>query len=203
MASRSSLSVVMAGILRAPGQALRRPVNPSRCSGQAHRPTSGRHEESATGRPGRLLGTVGGLEVAVVDHLPAPAGFDDEAGAGITRLGYLLCLHRQAVSPVHQDCRVPPGPSASSGNGSQAVARFDPHGIAEAGAEPMRKVHHPKIVQRADSRWMVVCQDCERERDQPAAPVGINTPLDSRAMAQRLWENHCERGRAFPVRRGA
>ena len=66
----------------------------------------------------------------------------------------------------------------------------------------MRKVHHPKIVQRADSRWMVVCQDCERERD-PAAPVGINTPLESREMAQRLWENHCERGRAFPVRRGA
>ena len=65
----------------------------------------------------------------------------------------------------------------------------------------MRKVHHPKIVQRADSRWMVVCEDCERDRD-TATPVGINTPVESREMAQRLWEKHCERGRVFSVRRG-
>jgi hypothetical protein len=65
----------------------------------------------------------------------------------------------------------------------------------------MRKVHHPKIVQRSDRRWMVVCEDCERDRDS-VTPVGINTPVESRTMAELLWENHCER-RRFAIRRGA
>ena len=66
----------------------------------------------------------------------------------------------------------------------------------------MRKVHHPKIVQRSDSRWIVVCEDCEHDRES-ATPIGINTPVESRETAQRLWENHCERRRVVPVRRGA
>jgi hypothetical protein len=56
-------------------------------------------------------------------------------------------------------------------------------------------------VQRSDSRWVVVCDDCERDRD-TATPIGINTPVDSREMAQLMRENHCERRRP-PVRRGA
>lgn len=59
----------------------------------------------------------------------------------------------------------------------------------------MRKVHHPKIVQRADRRWMVACEDCERDRD-ASTPVGINAPVKSREIAELLWENHCERRRA-------
>lgn len=58
----------------------------------------------------------------------------------------------------------------------------------------MRKVHHPKIVQRCDGCWMVVCDDCARDR-QSSTPVGINIPVESREMAQLLWENHCERRR--------
>jgi hypothetical protein len=65
----------------------------------------------------------------------------------------------------------------------------------------MRKVHHPKIVQRADRRWMVVCDDCDLDH-QSATPIGINTPVDSREKAQLLWENHCER-RHGHVRHGA
>jgi hypothetical protein len=65
----------------------------------------------------------------------------------------------------------------------------------------MRKVHHPKVVQRSDRRWMVVCEDCERD-DGSATPVGINTPVQSREMAMFLWENHSER-RRVPTRRGA
>ena len=56
----------------------------------------------------------------------------------------------------------------------------------------MRKVHHPKIVQRSDRRWIVVCQDCERDRES-ATPLGINTPVESREKAELMWENHCER----------
>jgi hypothetical protein len=29
----------------------------------------------------------------------------------------------------------------------------------------VRKVHHPKIVPRSDGRWIVSCQDGERQRD--------------------------------------
>jgi hypothetical protein len=64
----------------------------------------------------------------------------------------------------------------------------------------VRKVHHPKIVQRSDGRWLVSCQDCARDRDL-SAPEGINSPVDSFEAAQRLWESHCER-RSSPVRRG-
>jgi hypothetical protein len=66
---------------------------------------------------------------------------------------------------------------------------------------PVRKVHHPKIVQRPDRRWLVVCDDCERDRES-ATPIGINTPVESREMAQLMYENHCER-RPVPIRRGA
>jgi len=65
----------------------------------------------------------------------------------------------------------------------------------------VRKVHHPKIVQRSDRRWIVVCQDCERDRES-ATPLGINTPVESREMAELMWENHCER-RRLSMRRGA
>jgi hypothetical protein len=65
----------------------------------------------------------------------------------------------------------------------------------------MRVVHHPKIVQRADARWVVVCDDCQRDRES-STPVGINTPVKSREVAELVWENHCERRRPG-FRRGA
>jgi hypothetical protein len=65
----------------------------------------------------------------------------------------------------------------------------------------VRKVHHPKIVQRSDRRWMVVCEDCERDSES-ATPVGVNTPVESLEMAEHLWRDHCER-RRVPLRRGA
>ena len=64
----------------------------------------------------------------------------------------------------------------------------------------MRKVHYPKIVQRADRRWLVVCEDCERDKES-ATPIGINTPVESRERALLLCENHCERRRP-PIPRG-
>jgi hypothetical protein len=65
----------------------------------------------------------------------------------------------------------------------------------------LRKVHHPKIVQRPDRRWAVVCADCELA-GASATPVGINTPVESRQVAELLWENHCERRRQGAVRPG-
>ncbi len=70
----------------------------------------------------------------------------------------------------------------------------------ESGA--LRKIHHPKIVQRSDRLWMVVCDDCERDH-QSATPIGIKCPVGSREMAERLWENHSERRGAPSMRRGA
>lgn len=64
----------------------------------------------------------------------------------------------------------------------------------------MRKVHHPKIVQRSDGRWLASCQDCERGRED-STPNGINSPVDSFEAAERIWESHRER-RSSPVRRG-
>jgi hypothetical protein len=72
----------------------------------------------------------------------------------------------------------------------------------EMESDALRKVHHPKIVQRADRLWMVVCEDCERDH-QSTTPIGINTPVESRDMAQRLRENHSERRSVFSMRRGA
>ena len=63
----------------------------------------------------------------------------------------------------------------------------------------MRIVHHPKIVQRSDHRWMVVCEDCNRDRDS-TTPIGINAPVQSRELAEHLWENHCERRRPLNPR---
>ena len=65
---------------------------------------------------------------------------------------------------------------------------------------PLRKVHQPKLVQRADRRWVVVCADCERDRE--SMPVGINSPIRSREVAELIWQNHCER-RRLPLRRQA
>ena len=65
----------------------------------------------------------------------------------------------------------------------------------------MRKVHHPKIVQRSDARWIVVCDDCGRERGSPK-PATIEDPVDSFEDAERIWEGHCER-RIPHMRRGA
>jgi len=65
----------------------------------------------------------------------------------------------------------------------------------------VRKVHHPKIVQRSDTRWLVVCEDCVKDHES-TTPIGINTPVASREVAQLICENHCERGRP-PIRRGA
>ena len=56
----------------------------------------------------------------------------------------------------------------------------------------MRKVHHPKIVQRSDGRWMVACDDCARERGS-TRPIGIQDPVDSFEAAERIWEGHVER----------
>jgi hypothetical protein len=56
----------------------------------------------------------------------------------------------------------------------------------------MRKVHHPKIVQRSDGRWMVACDDCARERGS-TRPIGIHDPVDSFEEAERIWEGHVER----------
>jgi hypothetical protein len=70
----------------------------------------------------------------------------------------------------------------------------------------MRKVHYPKIVQRADHRWVVMCDGCERDHDS-GVPIGVNTPVGSRETAQRLCENHTRgvgttpRGRGFAERK--
>jgi hypothetical protein len=64
----------------------------------------------------------------------------------------------------------------------------------------MHKVHQPKIVQRSDRRWVVTCEECERDRES-VTPIGINAPVESRHMAELLWGNHCER-RPVPIRRG-
>ena len=58
----------------------------------------------------------------------------------------------------------------------------------------MRKVHHPKLVQRADRQWLVLCDDCDKDPES-ATPIGINTPVGSREVAQLLYENHMERRR--------
>jgi hypothetical protein len=63
----------------------------------------------------------------------------------------------------------------------------------------LRKDHHPRIEQQADGQWIVVCEDCVRSHD--STPIGINTPVESRQMAQRLWENHTWGRGATPRRR--
>jgi hypothetical protein len=62
-------------------------------------------------------------------------------------------------------------------------------------------VHHPKIVQRADSSWVVVCGDCARDRGSPRS-VDIDAPVASLALARVLWENHYQSAQKT-VRRGA
>ena len=66
----------------------------------------------------------------------------------------------------------------------------------------MRKVHHPKIVQRSDTRWIVVCEDCGRERGMAGPADSSKSRLFSFEAAERIWEGHCER-RVPPMRRGA
>ena len=43
--------------------------------------------------------------------------------------------------------------------------------VGEQALSAVRKVHHPKIVQRSDGRWLVVCQDCKRDGES-ATPDG-------------------------------
>jgi hypothetical protein len=71
--------------------------------------------------------------------------------------------------------------------------------IGEQELLAVRKVHHPKIVQRSDGRWIVACEDCRR-KGESATPDGINSPVESLGAAERLWESHCER-RLPPMRR--
>ena len=108
--------------------------------------------------------------------------------------------HRSGVASS-RNRRERPGPSSCPGTAASPWLGSSRHGVWRAGVQ-LRKVHHPKIVQRSDGRWMVVCEDCPRAGE-AATPVGINTPVESREMAEMLWENHCERRRVPPVRRGA
>jgi hypothetical protein len=80
---------------------------------------------------------------------------------------------------------------------SLASARSEWLGVQEA--RQLRKVHHPKIVQRSDGRWMVACDDCARDRGSTRA-VGIGDAVDSFEAAERIWEGHVER-RIPPIRR--
>jgi hypothetical protein len=58
----------------------------------------------------------------------------------------------------------------------------------------MRIVHHPKIVQRAGRRWMVVCDDCARDQGDSMS-IEVDVPVESFEMAQLLWEKHYDRRR--------
>jgi len=55
--------------------------------------------------------------------------------------------------------------------------------------------HHPKIAQRPDRSWVVVCPQC-RNDVASAVPIGIDMPLRDRETAERLRDNHTNR----PVR---
>jgi hypothetical protein len=61
----------------------------------------------------------------------------------------------------------------------------------------MRKVHHPKIVQRASRRWLVVCDDCARDQG-ASEPVEVDVPVESFEKAQLLWEKHYDRSPGLP-----
>ena len=65
----------------------------------------------------------------------------------------------------------------------------------------MRKVHHPKIVQRSDAQWVVACDDCARAGGTPR-PMEIDLPVESLRKARALWESHYERA-CGPVPRRA
>jgi hypothetical protein len=79
-----------------------------------------------------------------------------------------------------------------------ATVALDREGLMD-GSWPLGRVHHPTIRRRADRKWVVVCPDCEKEQE-GETPVGINVPVDSREVAEMLWENHAEVRR--PTRRG-
>ena len=52
-----------------------------------------------------------------------------------------------------------------------------------------------------EGRWPVVGRLPRLFGDQDSTPIGINTPVGSREMAQRLWENHTWGRGATPSRR--
>ena len=62
------------------------------------------------------------------------------------------------------------------------------------GRRRMRKVHHPKIVQRAGRRWMVVCDDCARDQG-GSESFEVDVPVESFEKAKILWEKHYDRRR--------
>ena len=55
--------------------------------------------------------------------------------------------------------------------------------------------HHPTIVERPDSTWVVECRQCSSDHAS-TMPIGIGMPLPDRETAERLRENHSPR----PVR---
>jgi len=111
---------------------------------------------------------------------------------------------RQRGCNAHRSSRVRmrPGPAVSLSQRAWTVVNVTPaRRVGEQALSAVRKVHHPKIVQRSDGRWLVVCQDCKRDGES-ATPEGINSPVESFEAARLLWEGHCERG-SSPMRRGA
>jgi hypothetical protein len=52
--------------------------------------------------------------------------------------------------------------------------------------------HHPTIVQRPDSTWVVECSQCRNDHVS-TVPIGIGMPLPDRETAERLRDNHSAR----------
>jgi hypothetical protein len=52
--------------------------------------------------------------------------------------------------------------------------------------------HDPKVAELADGRWIVLCTDCECDRES-AVPLGIGMPIATLEMAELLRCNHAGR----------
>ena len=115
---------------------------------------------------------------------PGPDHHYPAAGCLQTRVSCAAAGVRYARSPSG---RVRPGPALFHSQRTWTLVSVAPAGkVGEQRLAAIRKVHHPKIVQRSDGLWLVACPDCRR--------AGESATPDGDQLSRRLV-----RGGATPL----
>ena len=107
-----------------------------------------------------------------------------------TRLGgrHICALQRESLFLKFAHCSRTTWASPGASRRSSTLSNHQPGEIVErAGVVSMRKVHHAKIVQRSDGRWIVARELADFTGRNRAMPIGIDGPVDSLVVAELMW----------------
>lgn len=96
------------------------------------------------------------------------------------------------------DSRQAPRPALGAGRWKTGALRCALAGLGKAqGDVTSAAQHHPQVIPKEGGRWVVECPECRRDHT-TSLPVGIGLPVDDRAVAEMIRDNHTGPHRGDP-----